>query len=172
MYLQYLLLAVIVALAVWGLAFTLTKPMQVRHGYAGMPAFAGPAKGRGILVKRGNVGAEVLIASVRTKSLTINGEPIDVTTDDDIAWRKLLLEPGEITVEIKVAGIAKNNTLLQEAINNTDRDQSMTFEFPGGDKLSGAFFLSNYSNSGEYKGAITFEASFASNGAIAFTVGP
>lgn len=171
MYLQYLLLAVIVALTVWGLAFTLTKPLQQPHGYAGMPAFAGPTRGRSLLVKRGVAAAEVLIASVRTKSLSINGEPIDVSTDDDVAVRKLLQEPGEVTVEISVAGVAKNSTLLQEALNTTDREQSMTFEWPGGDKIAGLFFLGSFSVKGEYKGAAEFEAAFQSSGVITFTAG-
>lgn len=136
-----------------------------------MPAFAGPAKGRSIAVKRGVGGSEVLIAAVRTKSLSISGEAIDVTNDDDAGIRKLLPEPAEVQVSMSVSGVAKNNTLLQESLSTTDRQQSMTFEFPGGDKISGEFNIITFSINGEYNGAATFEAEFQSAGLVSFTPG-
>lgn len=141
-------------------------------GPVALAAFAFPTRGRLIQVKRGASSPGTLVAGVRTKSLQINGEPIDITNDDDAGWRKLLDQPGEVQVEISVSGILKDETLATEAVNTADRSQYTGFEWPGAGtpgKMSGEFFLSSFQITGEYQGAATFEASFLSNGPIAFT---
>lgn len=128
-----------------------------------------PAKGRSCTVKRGAVPA--LIAGVRTKSFSINGEPIDITNDDDTGIRTLMEEPGELSMEISVSGVVKSDTLRAEALNTTDRTQLTEFGFPGtvAGKIAGQFYLASYSETGEYKGATTFEATFQSSGALTYT---
>lgn len=129
-----------------------------------------PARGRLLQVKRG-ISPGTLVAGVRTKSISVNGEPIDITGDDDLGWRKLLDQPGEVTVEISVAGVIKDELLITEGISITDRVQYTRFEWPGGTagRLDGDFFLSAFSLTGEYQGAAVFEATFISTGAVAFT---
>lgn len=129
-----------------------------------------PIKGRAIKVKRGTTPA--LIAGARTKSLSINGSPIDVTNDDDDAVRKLMNEPGEITVEISLSGIIQSDVLRAESLSATDRVLPTEFELPGSvgaGKFAGDFFLASYSETGEYQGAATFEATFQSAGAVTYT---
>ena len=128
-----------------------------------------PIKGRDMLLKRG--ASPVLIAGVRTKSISINGEPIDVSNDDDAAVRTLMAEPGQVTVEISVSGIAKDDTLLTESLSKTDRVDNTVFEWPGSTAngtLTGDFFLASYSESGEYMGAVTFDATLQSAGDVAY----
>lgn len=136
-----------------------------------MPAFAGPVKGRTVAVKRGAGGSEVLVAGVRTKSVQIGAESIDITNDDSAQWAEKLQDAGQVAVTISVSGVAKNHTLLSESLATGDRSQSTIFEYPGGDKVSGDFFLASYSENGEYNGAALFEAEFQSNGAVTFTAG-
>ena len=136
-----------------------------------MPAFAGPVKGRVVLVKRGTLASEVLVAGVRTKGVSINAEPIDVTNDDDAQWATKLVDAGQVAVSISVAGVAKNHTLLAEALAAGDRVQSTVFEYPGGGKIQADFFLASYAENGEYNGAATFEAEFQSTGAVVYTPG-
>lgn len=129
-----------------------------------------PTKGRSVGVFRG--AAPVLVAGARTKGCSINGSPIDVTNDDDAAVRKLLNEPGQIDVSLTVAGILKNETLIQESLDAADRVQATEFRWPGSvsnGKLAGEFFLSSFGITGEYQGAATFEATFESAGAVTFT---
>lgn len=128
-----------------------------------------PTRGRLIQVER---PTGTIVAGVRTKSISINGEPIDITSDDDLGWRKLLDQPGELTIEISVSGVIKAESLIQEGISITDRVQAMSFEWPGASSvgsLVGDFFLSAFSLTGEYQGAAVFEATFVSSGAITFT---
>jgi TP901-1 family phage major tail protein len=128
----------------------------------------GAVKGRAVQVFRNSV----LVAGARTKSLTINGSPIDVTTDDDDGVRKLLDQPGQIDVEITVAGVLVSDALRAEALSSSDRTQTTDFVIqgwagsPDHTKLSGSFFLSSYKESGEYQGSATFEATFVSAGAV------
>lgn len=129
-----------------------------------------PTKGRSIGVFRG--ASPVLVAGARTKGLTINGSPIDITNDEDAAVRKLLNEPGQIDVSITIAGILKNETLIQESLDAADRVQPTEFRWPGSvsnGKIAGDFFLSSFGITGEYQGAAPFEATFESAGAVAFT---
>jgi TP901-1 family phage major tail protein len=127
-----------------------------------------PTKARSMTVKRN----ALLIASVRTKSLTINGSPIDITNDDDAAVRKLLNEPGQIDVSISVEGILKDELLIQEALSAVDRVQATEFGWPGSvtpGKLAGDFALTSFGVSAEYQGPATFSATFESAGVVAFT---
>lgn len=129
-----------------------------------------PTRGRLVQVKRGT-SPGTLIPGVRTKSMSINGEPIDITNDDDGGWRKLLDQPGEVSVEISVSGIIKNELLLQESVSTTDRVDYTRFEWPGATagRMDGDFYLSSFSITGEYQGSATFEATFLSTGTITFT---
>jgi predicted secreted protein len=108
---------------------------------------------------------------VRTKGVSINAEPIDVTNDDDAQWATKLVDAGQVAVSISVAGVAKNHTLLAEALAAGDRVQSTVFEYPGGGKIQADFFLASYAENGEYNGAATFEAEFQSTGAVVYTPG-
>ncbi len=128
-------------------------------------------KGRAVVVRRGGVN----IAGVRTKSISISGSPIDVTNDDDDGVRKLMDQPGQVDVEISVSGIVLNNTLRNEALSSSDRVSNTQFIFSGFEGspanthgFIGDFFLASYTETGEYQGAVTFEATFQSAGAVTF----
>jgi len=136
-----------------------------------MPAFSGPVKGRVVAMSRGVVASEVLIAGVRTKAVSINGEPIDITNDDSGQWRELLEDAGQVAVNMTVSGVAKNHTLLVESLVVGDRTQSTIFVYTGGGKIAGQFFLASYAETGEYNGAVTFEAELQSHGAVTYTPG-
>lgn len=129
-----------------------------------------PTKGRAIGVYYGD-SPGTLIAGVRTKSLVINGSPIDITNDDDAAARKLLDEPGQLDVSMTVAGILKDQGLVRDALSTTDRVKGMEFRWPGTVQsgfFAGDFFMENFTMGGEYQGAITFEASFQSTGQVRY----
>lgn len=124
------------------------------------------SRGRSFVVQRGGVN----VAGVRTKSITVNGSPIDVTTDDDAGIRSLLDQPGQVDVAISVAGILLNDTLATESLQTTDRVQLTKFLRSGSpdNGFSGQFFLTSYKETGEYQGAVLFEAEFQSAGVVTF----
>lgn len=114
------------------------------------------------------------IGGIREKSVELNGSPVDVTSDDDLGWRKLLLEAGENQVNLSCNGITKTSILKRDwflganAGGASARTKTMTLEYPDGSILSGEFYLATYKDTGPYKDATTFEASFQSTGAVVF----
>lgn len=122
--------------------------------------------GRNLLLKTGST----VIAGLRTKGISVNGEPIDVTTDDDAGYRTLLAEAGQMALDISLDGITKDNELRQ-AIN---ADTTLTLagasiEYPNGDTITGTFLLVSLEESGAYNDAITFTGSLQSSGQWTYT---
>jgi len=129
-----------------------------------------PTKGRSVAVYYGD-SPGTLIAGVRTKGITINGAPIDITSDDDAGYRKLLDEPGQLDVAISVSGILTNQQLANDALSTTDRVKGLEFRWVGTTQngfVRGDFFMESFAITGEYNGAATFEASFLSTGTISY----
>lgn len=116
--------------------------------------------GRSYVVKK----AGTALAGVRTKSLSINHEPVDVTTDDEAGFRTLLGDVGESSFELSVDGVTKDGTLFDAATSSaTKLLTDVTIEHPSG-TISGDVFLASYEETGAYNDAITFSATFQSSG--------
>lgn len=124
----------------------------------------GAIRGRSFQLKKDGT----LFAGVRTKSFSIANTPVDITSDDDGLWRNLLNEMGSKEVTISVSGVHKNDIAINTALAAAPAD-SYTLEAPNWGVLSGNFFLANYSMTGEYQGAVTFEAELQNQGAVTFT---
>lgn len=130
-------------------------------------------QGRTALVRRNGTP----VAGIRTKSISISGSPIDITTDDDGGVRKLMDLPGQVDVSIQCSGVVLSEALRNEALNaSTSRIKPTDFIFGGFEGspanthgFSGAFFLASYSESGEHNGVVTFDATFESTGAVTYT---
>lgn len=124
------------------------------------------SSGRELLIKKG----ATVLAGVRTKTVTINGEPIDVTTDDDSGFRTLLADPATRSIDLSVEGITKNDTLRAIiAGGGSQMLTDITVEYPDGAVIAGNFYLVSVEESGEYQDAVTFTASLQSSGAYTYT---
>lgn len=120
--------------------------------------------GRKLLLEWG--GEE--IPGVREKGINRNGEPVDISSDDDAGWRALLDEAGQNQVDISVSGVTKSHQL---AADWHAGDRMKTLEITdtvSGAVISGEFYLASYNETGTYNGAITFEASFQSSGVVSY----
>jgi predicted secreted protein len=127
------------------------------------------AKGRELLVKRGSQ----VIAGIRTKGISFNGEPIDVTSDDDSGFRTMLDDAGTYSIDLSIEGITKDDNLRAEvmaagSLMLTD----VIVEYPDGAQLSGNFFLTSLEESGTYNDAVTFSGSLQSSGAWTYAPTP
>jgi len=109
------------------------------------------------------------VTGVREVGISINGEPIDVTSEEDDGVRLLLSEAAELAWEISLSGISKETALFDDAATITARTQAVTMTYPDGSTISGNFYLSSYSETDPYKDASTFEATLQSSGAITYT---
>ncbi len=111
-----------------------------------------------------------VVAAARTKSLTINNSPINVTTDDEGGIQALLDVPGEKAVEISVDGILDTDALLTLSLD-ANPEGVMVFTYPTY-TITGTFFMSSYSEGIPYNEATTFTAAFSSSGAVVKAVIP
>jgi TP901-1 family phage major tail protein len=138
--------------------------------------------GRTIIVRWGDASPIPAVAGIREKSVTVSGEPVDITNDDSAGWRQLLDAPQMNTVEISASGVALNDTLRTAwfagaAIASGTRMAPAEFEYPleGAQTvpalIAGTFYLQEYSETGNHDGEITFEATWVSNGVVTYTPG-
>ena len=120
--------------------------------------------GRTMLVKKG----ATTLASVRSKSVTWNGTPVDVTTDDDAgATTYLADEFASTSLEMSVEGLTDDDVLHDIAFgvgNSAKHLSDITLVTSSGDTISGTFILTNYAETGAYEDAITFTATLIRSG--------
>lgn len=120
--------------------------------------------GRLLQVKRGGT----LIAAIVSKSISINNEAIDVTTDDDDGFRTLLETPGVRTIDISFEGVMRTDA-MPEAIVNGTLISAVEVEFPSGMTINGSFRLNSLEISGETADKIKFSGELQSTGEFTLT---
>jgi predicted secreted protein len=123
-----------------------------------------PAKtGRALVVEKNGVA----IAGVRVNSITVNGGEVDITSFDDLGWRTFGDFVGVKSIDLSVSGIWNDTILGAVAFGNADNLLTdITFVDGGGLEREGDFYLSSYTETGNHDGALEFEATFLSSGAI------
>lgn len=110
------------------------------------------------------------IASVRSKSYTINNQVVDVTTDDDDGWRALLDTPGLQSVDVSVSGVTSDQVFVAAAV--TGAGQTTTIQLPTTTgTLAGTFMITSFEESGEHDGAVEFTLELQSSGEVTYTAG-
>jgi predicted secreted protein len=110
------------------------------------------------------------IQGVREKGVECNGEPIDITSDEDDGVRTLLTIPAEDQVNITLSGVTKD-TRMKAAWFARQRMNNVTLVYPDGSTISGDFFMATYTEGENYKEATTFQSTLQSSGVVTFTPG-
>ena len=125
--------------------------------------------GRAYVVKKNGTK----IASVRSKSVTFNGNLIETTNDDDDGVTTYLADTfASTTLEISVEGLTDGDVLSDIAFSTTDADKHLsdvTLERPNGDAIGGTFILNNYQETGTHQDATTFTGTFVRSGIHTWT---
>ncbi len=117
----------------------------------------------------------VTIPGVREKGIELNGEPIDITSDEDAGVRQLLSDvSAQREVSISISGVTKDRTLSDDWFAGTvNQDVTITYPLEGAEStnrtITGKFFLSSYSESEPYNDATTFDATLLSSGTVTLT---
>jgi TP901-1 family phage major tail protein len=129
--------------------------------------------GRTITVLRGADSPQVAVAGIREKTVSLNGEAVDITNDDSNGWQTKLDVAQVNSVEISCSGVLLDDSLRQDwfggASATGERMKPTTFEYPDDATIAGNFYLQEYSETGNHDGEITFEATFVSSGVVAYT---
>lgn len=130
--------------------------------------------GRSVLIKvedSPGAGTYTTLAGVRTTSLTINNEIVDITSKEDNGVRKLLEGAGINSIAFTGAGVFKDDAAFSRmrtsAENNTHLNYQVTF--PGDTyarTYTGAFAIPSLELAGEYNGEMTYSVSMESAGTV------
>lgn len=131
-------------------------------------------KGRLVLISIGD-GASVEtfaeIAGLRSKTITINNETVDITTSDDAPWRTLLDDTGLRSFSVSGSGVfqdvASVNSVEDLAMSGLLNNFELAFE--NGDIFAGAFQITSLEYAGEHTAEQTYSVSFESSGIITLT---
>lgn len=125
--------------------------------------------GRDVLFRWGGDSPADEIPGIREKGLEISGEAINVTSDENSGWRKLLETPSVREVNISISGVTKDTRFISDWFNDR-RIQPAALEYPSGfGTISGDFRIASLSITGTYDDATTLEATLESTGTITFT---
>lgn len=131
-------------------------------------------KGRAFLIKRGDGATSETFTSIggmRSTSLTINNEIVDITSKDDAGVRLLLADGGVSSITVSGSGVftdSAGEVLIQTSATAMTLD-NYEIVFESGDKFAGAFQVTSYERAGEHNGEVTYSLTLESSGAITFT---
>src|SRR3954449_6376625 len=114
-------------------------------------------KGSAFLLKVGD-GAEppafATVAGLRTTQMSVNGEPVNVTSKDSGGWRELLSGAGVRSVSVAGSGIFTGSVaetrLKSNALAGLIDDYELSFE--SGERMRGRFLLTRLDYAGDYNG--------------------
>lgn len=131
-------------------------------------------KGKDLLLKADTTGAGVYttIAGLRTRSLALGSDTVDITHQESAGqWRELLGGAGVKSARISGAGVFKNAatdaTIKDYFFNGTIRNWQIIV--PAFGTIEGAFQVTSLDYSGKHDGEVTFDLTLESAGALAFT---
>lgn len=128
-------------------------------------------KGSAFLLKIGDGAATpafTTIAGLRTTMLSINGEPVNITTKASGGWRELLSGAGTRSVSVNAAGIftgsAAEARLQNNALAGSIDDYQLSFE--SGATLRGRFLVTRLDHSGDFGGERQYLIALESSGPV------
>lgn len=132
-------------------------------------------KGRELRIKvRTSTGPDVfaVVGGIRTESMTINSETVDVTDKDGNGWRELLEGAGITSMSLKGSGVVSDNAIFTDKImvaKMADTHLYLKIESGLGDVWVGNFAIPSVERSGEYNKEENFSITLESAGTITYT---
>ena len=135
-------------------------------------------RGKDLLLKIGDGGAPevfMTIAGLRTRTLSLNAQAVDITHSDSVGgWRELLAGAGVRQASVSGAGVFLNDTAataVRTAFFNAVI-QNWQIVIPGFGTIEGPFLVANLDYAGDHAGEATVSLSLDSAGALSFTAAP
>ena len=136
-------------------------------------------KGSSFLLKDNSTGTPATVGGLRSTSMTINGEAVDITTKDSNAFitsgndkaRDLLQGGGVRSMSISASGVftdsSTENNIRGFAFDGAIQNYDLVFS--DGSKVSGAFLITSYERAGEFNGEETYSLTLESSNTITYT---
>ena len=131
-------------------------------------------KGRLLLIGIGDgATAEAFtnIAGLRSKTLTLNNESVDITTSDEAPWRALLGDTGLRSMSVSGSGVFQDDAAINAIEDLVMSGLLNNFEitFENGDVFAGAFQVTSFEYGGEHTAEQTYSMSLESSGTMVLT---
>ena len=136
-------------------------------------------KGSSFLLKENSTGTPATVGGLRSTSMTINGEMVDITTKDSNAFitsgndkaRDLLQGGGVRSMSITASGVFTDSSTenLVRGFAFDGAIQNYDLVFSDGSKISGAFLITSYERAGEFNGEETYSLTLESSNTITYT---
>jgi len=135
-----------------------------------MSATNTPRRGRDMLLKIEDDGSFVTVAGLRTKSIKLNSQTVDVTDQGSGGWAELLPEAGIRSVSVTGSGVFRDAAsdarirtafFAQEVVN-------AQMILPGFGTIEAPVLVTGLTYGGTFKGEATFELTLNSAGTPSF----
>jgi TP901-1 family phage major tail protein len=136
-------------------------------------------KGSSFLLKENSTGTPATVGGLRSTSMTINGEAVDITTKDSNAFissgndkaRDLLQGGGVRSMSITASGVFTDSSTenLVRGFAFDGAIQNYDLIFSDGSKIAGAFLITSYERAGEFNGEETYSLTLESSNTITYT---
>jgi len=136
-------------------------------------------KGSSFLLKDNSTGTPTTIGGLRSTSMTINGEMVDITTKDSAAFisggadkaRDLLEGGGVRSMSISASGVFTDSSAENTVRGFAFDGQIKTYQlaFGDGSTLDGYFLITSFEKAGEYNGEETYSITLESHNTVTWT---
>ena len=128
-------------------------------------------KGRDFVLQMGDGATSetfTTVGALRTTSMSINNNPIDITNVTSNGWQEMLEDGGTQSIEISADGVVSNESQFPTFETAAHNRTKHNFKLVSGNSVSrtGAFVISSYSESGSHGDALTFNVTLQSDGEI------
>ena len=129
-------------------------------------------KGADLLLKINTSGSTyATVAGLRSTSITLNDEAVDITNKDSGGIRTLLPDAGIFSMSVSGSGVFTDEAseeTLRAAMNATSF-KNFQLILPNLGTYQGAFMVASLEYSGEHNGEVTYSVTLESSGTITYT---
>lgn len=110
------------------------------------------------------------IGGIRSTTMTINNEQVDITTKDDAPWRSLLGDAGLRSLSFSGTGVFLDDAAINEMEDRATDGAIEGFQivFGNGDSVEFSAQVSTMDWAGEHNGEQTYNVTLESSGTINF----
>ena len=128
-------------------------------------------RGKALLLKIDISGTMTTVGGMRSTSMTLNDEAVDITNKDSGSFRELLPAGGIQSMSITASGVFTDSTAetTLRAAYGTSTFKSYNVIVPDLGTYAGTFMIASLEYAGEYNGEATYSVTLESSGSITFT---
>jgi TP901-1 family phage major tail protein len=128
-------------------------------------------KGSAVLIKTTVSGSLTTIGGLRSSSITLNDEMVDITNKDSSNNRTMLPQGGVQSMSISGSGVFTDTTAEQQLRTDFGGATFSTYNFivPDLGTFAGTFQITSLEFAGEFNGEATYSVTLESSGAITFS---